>query len=240
MLTRWQGAGFSLSAECRGAGGTTGGDFYTIAVRGPGHIGVVIGDMCGRGAEGHAHLSRLLPKLHALALSGRSPSSLLTELNQAAALELPIDRFVTAAAFELDIRAAVLTVANAAHVPAIVRRARGRDVLVAGRASGIPLGIDRNTTYAEERFALNRGDVVVLMTDGLLEAVEPDLLTMGTLKGLLAGAYGGHREVHRLLLRKLDEGADSRVDDMTLLAMEAAPHPSWRSLERMERCAYLS
>jgi hypothetical protein len=46
--------------------------------------------------------------------------------------------------------------------------------------------------------------------------------------------------VHRLLLRKLDEGADSRVDDMTLLAMEAAPHPSWRSLERVERCAYLS
>jgi phosphoserine phosphatase RsbU/P len=225
MLTRWNHAGFHLSAERRGAGGTVGGgDFYTLAVRAPGHIGVVIGDACGRGADGEAQLSRILPKVHQLALSRASPAALLTELNRTAAADLPMDRFVTAAAFEFDIRAGILTVANAAHVPAIVRRARDRHVSVVGRASGTPLGIAERTTYLDERYELNRGDVIVLMTDGVLEAVESDLLSMSTLRRFLTEASEGAGRVHRFLLRKFEECTTGKpADDMTLIVLEAAP-----------------
>jgi serine phosphatase RsbU (regulator of sigma subunit) len=224
-LTRWNDAGFHVSAERRGEGGTTGGgDFYTLTVRRPGHIGVVIGDACGRGADGEAQLSRILPEVHRLALSGAPPAQLLTELNRAVAAELPPDRFVTAAAFEFDIRAGVLTVANAGHVPALVRRARGRSVSVLGRPSGMPLGIVAHTTYLEEYHALNRGDVVVLMTDGMLEAVEADLMSMSTLRRLLAEASEGAADVHRLLLRACDKSNQGKcADDMTLVALEATP-----------------
>ena len=213
-----------MSAERRGAGGTVGGgDFYTLAVRAPGHIGVVIGDACGRGADGEAQLSRILPKVHQLALSRASPAALLTELNRTVAADLPIDRFVTAAAFEFDIRAGVLTVANAAHVPAIVRRARDRHVSVIGRASGAPLGIAEGTTYLDERYELNRGDVIVLMTDGVLEAVESDLLSMSTLRRFLAEASEGAGRVHRFFLRKFEECTTGKpADDMTLIVLEAA------------------
>jgi sigma-B regulation protein RsbU (phosphoserine phosphatase) len=226
-VKRWDPAGFHVSAERRGAGGTAGGgDFYTLTVKGPGRIGVVIGDACGRGADGEAQLSRVFPKVHELAVSGASPAELLTELNRAVAADFPMDRFVTAAAFEFDIRAGVFTVANAAHVPPIVRRARGRHVSVVGRPSGMPLGIAARTTYLDERYELNRGDVIVLMTDGVLEAVESDLLSMSTLQRFLAEASDDAGHVLHFLLRKFEECTRGKhADDMTLIALEVASEP---------------
>jgi serine phosphatase RsbU (regulator of sigma subunit) len=198
----------------------------------------VIGDACGRGADGEAQLSRILPRIHELALSGASPAELLTELNRTVVAELPPDRFVTAAAFEFDIRARILTVANAAHVPAIIRRAHDRGVSAVGHATGMPLGIVQGTKYLEERYELNHGDVIVLMTDGVLEAIESDLLSMTTLKRLLAEASEGARGVHRLLLRKFEEcTTGTRADDMTLMALEATPQPRARRVSDFARAS---
>jgi len=209
-----------VSAERRGAGGAKGGDFYTLAVRAPGHVGVVIGDACGQGADGEAQLALILPRACELALSGLSPAKLLSELNRTVIAELALDRFVTAAAFELDAPRGVFTAANAGHVPALVRRV-GR-VSVVGRVSGPPLGFSENSSYTDEHHELSRGDVIVLMTDGLLEAVEADLMAMSTLRTLFAETREGACGVHRLLLRKFEEcSAGRRADDMTLVALEA-------------------
>lgn len=227
LLTPWDHAGFLVSAEHRGVGGTVGGgDFYTLAVRAPGHVGVVIGDACGRGTDGEEQLSKILPRVRELALSGASPAELLNALNRTVAAALSSDRFVTAAAFELDMRAGMLTVANAAHVPAIVRRARGRRTSVVGHASGMPLGIVESTRYVDERHELNPGDVIVLMTDGVLEAVEPELSSMSTLQRYVDEAAESADDVHQYLLRKFEEcTVGRRADDMTLMALEAKPRP---------------
>lgn len=240
MLTPWDGAGFHVAAERRGVGGTGGGDFYTLAVRAPGHVGVVIGDTCGRGSDGEAQLSLILPKIHELALSGLLPAALLFELNRIVGATLPADRFVTAAAFELDMRAGMLTVANAAHVPALVRARRGGEVAIVGQASGTPLGLWENTAYVDEHSELYEGDLIVLMTDGVLEALEPDLVAMSTLKRLLADTMDAPdappasrpsgsnraRTIHDALLRKFDDcTAGGRPDDMTLMVLQAIFEP---------------
>ncbi|HEX7669206.1 MAG TPA: PP2C family protein-serine/threonine phosphatase [Polyangiaceae bacterium] len=237
MLTSWDGAGFHVAAERRGVGGTGGGDFYTLAVRAPGHIGVVIGDTCGRGSDGEAQLSLILPKIHELALSGAPPAALLGELNRIVGATLPTDRFVTAAAFELDMRQGMLTVANAAHVPALLRARKGSDVAIVGQASGTPLGLWEDTLYVDEHSELYEGDLIVLMTDGVLEALEPDLVAMSTLKRLLdetmvapdASRPSGSnraRTVHEALLRKFDDcTAGGRPDDMTLMVLQAIFEP---------------
>jgi len=217
-------SGFHASVEQRAAGGTEGGDFYTLTSRSPGRIGVIIGDACGRGADGAAQLARVLPKLHELAHSGKGPGRLLSELNLTVLTELDQDRFVTAAALELDLNAGVLTVANAAHVPVMVRRARG--VSIVGRASGPPLGFSPETRYLEERHPLRPHDLVVLMTDGVLEAVETNLSTMSELRRLVSGARMDGREVHRLLLRTFEARTwGRRADDMTLLVLESISLP---------------
>jgi serine phosphatase RsbU (regulator of sigma subunit) len=94
-------------------------------------------------------------------------------------------------------------------------------VSIAGNASGPPLGIEPESVYQDEHYELRRGDVVVMMTDGLLEAVEKDLVSMQTLRAWLARAPGEATHVHRLLMRKLDECVARKfIDDVTLVTLE--------------------
>jgi serine phosphatase RsbU (regulator of sigma subunit) len=179
----------------------------------------VIGDACGRGQEGASLLPGVLARLEQLALVGARPSHFLHELNRHLVRELSGDRFVTGAAFEIDAQAGTLTNANAGHVPAVVRRAAG-GVAIVGRASGPPLGILAESSYFDETCRFNRGDVMVLMTDGLVEAVETDLTEMPTLTALVAQGTGDGSAVHGRLLSKLTAQRRRDPDDMTLLSLE--------------------
>ena len=107
-------------------------------------------------------LHALVPKLAQLLGSVGSPARTLSILNACAARVLPIDRFVTAAVLELDAEHHSLTIANAGHVPVLVR-SLGGTVACLGRASGPPLGVVANALYLDETTPLQRGDVVVLM-----------------------------------------------------------------------------
>jgi phosphoserine phosphatase RsbU/P len=221
----WELGAFRMLAECRCAGGGQGGDFYAFGLRGPNRLAVVIGDACGRGEEGASLLPNVLNRLAGLTDASVRPHQLLRDLNRRLAGELSSDRFVTGAAFEIDACRGVLTVANAGHVPAMVRRASGVVTLV-GHASGPPLGIFDDAEYFDDRCKLGRGDVVVLMTDGILEAIETDLTKMPQLTALLSETNGGSGAVHRSLLAHLQTRQGNwRGDDMTLLSLELLADP---------------
>jgi serine phosphatase RsbU (regulator of sigma subunit) len=139
---------------------------------------------------------------------------------------VPVDRVLTAVAVEFDLRAGVLTIANAAHVPPLIRRGVDGLVAIAGHASGPPLGLSHEAKYVDEHYELNQGDLVVLMTDGVLEAVEPDLLGMRMLTQLVSEASEGADAMHRSLLQRFEEcTTGKRADDMTLMVVEATPEP---------------
>jgi serine phosphatase RsbU (regulator of sigma subunit) len=216
---------FRIVAECHAADARRGGDFYYASLGQQGRLAVVIGDACGRGSEGARLLTHLLPAIHALVRPGSGPARLLAELNRRVAIGVPIDRFVTAAALEIDAAAGVMLVANAGHVPPLVRRARGGVSLI-GRASGPPLGLLRDAHYTEERVGIERGDMLVFMTDGVVEAVESDLVNMSHLRSTIARAPGGR--VHSSVGRLLADSA-SEADDRTLVSLELCPEP--RDLE---------
>jgi serine phosphatase RsbU (regulator of sigma subunit) len=212
--------GFRVAAECRPAEEVA-GDFYLVTSYSPGRIGVVIGDACGRGRQGAALLPDVLPRLRQLARAGARPGRLLTELNRTAVRVVPVDRFITAAALLLDSRVCTLTVANAGHVPVLIRSAQS-NVRIVGCASGPPLGVVPNAAYFEDCVPFRSGDVAVLMTDGVLETLETDLGCMSTLKRLLAAAPDGAGAIQRWLLTALDRRfRRDRPDDVTLLSVEA-------------------
>ena len=218
---RWKLGAFQLLAESRFGGAPLGGDFYAFELRHAKRLVIVIGDACGRGSEGARLLPSIVPRLEALSGSCK-PSQLLEQLNRRIAREMPSDRFVTGAAFDFDAEAETLTVANAGHVPAILRNARGT-VSVVGRASGPPLGVFGSCTYTDECHRIGKSDVVVFMTDGILEVVEADtgLADMPTLTALVANAPAGSRGVHRYLMDNVrGHSRARRADDMTLLSLE--------------------
>jgi serine phosphatase RsbU (regulator of sigma subunit) len=236
----WDVGPFRMLADCRSADGKLGGDFYAFQLREPKRLAVVIGDACGRGQEAANLLPGVLARLEQLALLGARPSHFLQELNRHLVHELSGDRFVTGAAFEIDAQTGTLTVANAGHVPAFVRRATG-GVAIIGRASGPPLGILPKSCYFDETYRFGSGDVMVLMTDGLVEAVETDLAEMPTLKALVAQGTGEGSAVHSRVLAQLTAQRRRDPDDMTLLSLElladVAAVSSRRSSERFVPCA---
>ena len=228
----WNLGGFQMLAEGRAADGES-GDFFAFRLSGPNRLAVVIGDVCGHGRDVAAHLHRVAERFERLAPLG--PGQFLMELNRELVDQLASDRFVTSAAFEVDGRALTLTVANAGHVPAIVRRANGA-VTIVGRASGPPLGILEHPRYCEESVTFDEGDVMLLMTDGIVEAVETDLTEMPKLLALTAQSVGSGCAIHRHVLGSLKGEKEVRdPDDMTLLSLELmGESPSVRSARYWE------
>lgn len=229
----WNADGFRVAAECRPAEELA-GDFYVVSPRGAGRLLVMIGDACGRGLDGAALLPGILPRARQLAASKLGPARLLTELNRVAAAVLPIDRFVTAATLEFDAELCTLTISNAGHVPALVRSAHS-NVRLVGREAGPPLGVIANASFSEECVPFAQGDSVVMMTDGVLEALEVDLLQMKRLSAMIAHAPADPRGLNQSILAALDRRMRGRrADDVTLVTVEMTRAASRRSthLER--------
>jgi serine phosphatase RsbU (regulator of sigma subunit) len=214
-----------------------GGDFYVVAPRKTGDTLVVVGDVCGRGVEAAAFAEKVGPYVRVLAQSALTACEFLNLANSVMARALPEDLFATAVCAILDARRGRACVANAGHVPPILRRADGTTALVA-RASGPPLGTLGQYRWSEEQVELGLGDVVVLMTDGVVEAIEQDLVEMPSLSAIVAGASDGIERLNRRILAEVDRKGP-RPDDLTLLSLELASNlrPRARPSSPIEACA---
>jgi len=199
-----------------------GGDFYDVVPAGAGRVTAVIGDVSGKGMAAALIMSRVSSDFRRLARTRLSPPALLGELNTAVAEQAPEDTFVTVACVHLDAARRRGVVANAGHVLPIVRQATGR-VRALGGGSGPPLGMVPGQTYAGAEFDLLPGDVVILMTDGVAESLDPgrNPLELGRLLELVAAAPHDGAEINRRILAEVDRSAGpARTDDVTLLALQ--------------------
>jgi serine phosphatase RsbU (regulator of sigma subunit) len=212
--------GLRIAAACQSAS-KLGGDFYLLHPHADGRTVVIIGDVCGRGAAAARWMSVLLPEIRQRldnAELSRAPARLLNELDRAAAAILPDDTFATAMCVVVDPLWREVVLANAGHVPALIKRGRGGAAIV-GRASGPPLGLLPGSTYRDEHVRLGADDMLVLMTDGLLEAVEDDLDSLHHLLAWLDRTTGNAEVIGKQLLGAVFD-ADNEGDDRTLLSIE--------------------
>ena len=146
-----------------------GGDFYSVKYLGDRTVSVTIGDVSGNGVSAALLMSRVTADVERAVAAGLSPAAVLAAVDERLEAGLG-EMFVTAACVRLDAGRRRLTVANAGHLPLLVRRASG-EVFTFGGASGMPLGTVR-CEYAEDELVLEPADIVLLVTDGLLEALD--------------------------------------------------------------------
>lgn len=179
-----------------GAGSEVGGDFYDVFADRDG-CWLVVGDVCGKGAEAAVITAFLRHTTAAYAREGGGPASVLARVNRAMLEQEFEGRFATAILARLEYTptgGVAATVAAAGHPPALVSRAGG-----AARefgAGGTLLGIFPDARIAESSTALGPGDTLALYTDGLAEAHAP--------KRLLTASE---------LMRALDEAAPETAQD---------------------------
>jgi serine phosphatase RsbU (regulator of sigma subunit) len=157
-----------------------GGDFYDFIRLPSDRIGVVVGDVSGKGVSAALYMARLTRDLRYFALAESDPGRVLGWMNKAVAEAGQEDIFVTMIYALIDISRREITLANAGHMPAVVRRegngnkASEGQVEVFDKTSGLPLGVLADTQYESESFELRPGDSVMFFTDGLVEAMSPE------------------------------------------------------------------
>src|SRR5918996_2523935 len=174
-----------------GQGNEVGGDFYDCFATGGGDWALVIGDVCGKGAEAASLTALARYTLRAAAQHTRRPRAVLLQLNEALLRAQLGYRFCTVLYASLTPREGRVTVglATGGHPLPLVLRAGG-EVEPAG-SPGSLLGILDDPDITEHEIELRLGDALVLVTDGVTEATPADRAAgPNRLTALLAGCAG--------------------------------------------------
>lgn len=159
-------AGYNLT--CRAVGG----DYYDFLPFTDGRLGLIVGDVCGKGMPAALMMSSLQARVQMLVASDPDPASAITALNRSLCGNFPLGSFITAFFGVLNPAAGKLEYANAGHnYPLIVRAGGGVDEL---RGSGMVLGLFQHNVYPLKEAGLEPGDLLVLFSDGVTEAARPD------------------------------------------------------------------
>ena len=163
-------AGVDLAGQavpCRAVGG----DYYDFLAYPDGKVGLVIADVAGKGMPAAMMMTGLQAKVQALAESAVEPEALVGRLNRSLCATYPDNRFVTLFYCVLDPRNGELTYCNAGHNPPLLLRP-GDDV-VRLEEGGPVLGVLPAARFLGERVRFEPGDVLLLYSDGVTEAVNP-------------------------------------------------------------------
>ena len=153
-----------------------GGDYYDFFDVGPRQLGVLVADVSGKGTSAALYMAELKGLMLALSQTQRSPRQLLIDVNRRLAAHLDNRSFITMTYAVVDLEHRTLTSARAGHPPLIVAANGASEVVM---SSGMVLGLrlpgagGRFEEVLEEHTrSIAPGDVIVLYTDGITEAMD--------------------------------------------------------------------
>lgn len=149
-----------------------GGDFYDIVKFSDGKVGVCIGDVVGKRISAALLMANLLASFRAFVSELVPPGVLVGKLNDVLCNNIAADKFITFWYCTIDVHRGTLSYAGAGHWPPILFRKSGEAISL--REGGTPLGIFPDQEYAIAGVKLESGDQLVLYTDGLTEAANPE------------------------------------------------------------------
>jgi len=182
------------------------GDFYKLLLRGDGSTcALFVADVSGKGVAASL-LTASLEALSALPLEGTDPPDRICE--QVGTLlfrRTPPEKYATAFLGILDPAAGDLRWTNAGHNPALLLRATGEAEWL--KSTGVPLGLLPGAKYREGGSTLEPGDALLIYTDGITEAVNPEDEEFGEER--LVDAAARHRH---LPLREMAAGLERDLD----------------------------
>jgi len=200
-----------------------GGDLFDFVKINSNLLGIVIGDVSGKGIPAALFMARLISDFRYYSHLAKKPAELLHMLNSALLKRSQQGMFVTLIYMVLNMQTGELTISNAGHLPLLWRRYESNHVQKLDRFSGIPLGILPSADFNELQIQLQSGDFVLLFTDGITEA-KNHLNEMFSLNRLLQVCQQPTQQPQVLIENivnqvKIFQGPISQHDDITLLAV---------------------
>jgi serine phosphatase RsbU (regulator of sigma subunit) len=189
-----------------------GGDFYDLFALEGGRVAAVIGDVCGKGVAAARHTVRLRYELRTLLEEGRPPGRVLAAFNRRVQAEFVTDEYATLLLLILDPATGVVRWSSAGHPPPLVTGATPRTLPFAG---SLPVGLFPDATYQTARFTLPPGRCVVLYTDGVVEARNPERQEFGTegLEAAVPAVAASAAAVAEVVLKQVLSHSGGHLDD---------------------------
>jgi sigma-B regulation protein RsbU (phosphoserine phosphatase) len=226
--------GLAVAALCVPAR-EVGGDYYDFFPLDETRIGMLIADVAGKGTSAALYMAELKGLVLSLSKIYHSPRQLLIQVNRIISDNLDSRSFITMTYVVIDVSCRTLTYSRAGHTPMIHlpmsnNGARREAVVLTPNGMVVGLQIDAGAARFEAlleelTIPLQIGDVVVLFTDGITEAMNPqsDLFGEERLRGLIE-EHGelSCEELRERILREVEAfvGEADPHDDMTMILMK--------------------
>ncbi len=225
--------GLTLAGACRPAQGV-GGDYYDVIELENGRLGLAIGDVSGKGISAALLMASLRACLRTMTrVSQMDLARLMQNMNQLVYESSAINRYATFFFAIYDPQARQLQYVNAGHNPPVLLRASANAGIqhIRLETGGPVVGLLPGIPYEQESLALEAGDLLLLYTDGISEAMTASDEEWGE-ERMIRAAEAARDESAERILRAIFEAADQftakapQHDDMTLLVMKLSSEPA--------------
>ncbi|MFA5116516.1 MAG: SpoIIE family protein phosphatase, partial [Candidatus Omnitrophota bacterium] len=206
-----------------------GGDYYDfVTPEDPNNpsVSIVIGDVSGKGVAAGLLMAMAKTAIHTLSQEETSPKQILLRTNQILVKHIGAQKFMTMLYFRYDTQTKTLTYSSAGHEHILIYRNNGKvESIISG---GFMLGMvpDISAFLEDKQISLNPGDKIILYTDGVTEARNPQEDLFGLEKLIELIQKYGSKPAEQLLNSIKEEvysyiGTREQYDDITLVVMEA-------------------
>jgi sigma-B regulation protein RsbU (phosphoserine phosphatase) len=201
---------------------TIGGDLYDFVDYGPGRMAIVLGDVSGKAAPAALFAALMSGIMHSAAQQRPEPAQMLAQLNAALQERMLDSQYVTMLFALWNDENRTLQVANSGAVQPIFCRSCDP---VSVRVEGFPLGMFPNVIYDELTVATQPEDVIVFISDGILDAenAEGEMYGQERLAGLLCNRREqAAQEIADAVLADVSrfQGEHDRFDDETIIVLK--------------------
>lgn len=223
--------GLSMAASSESAL-EVGGDYYDFVQLDGNRLGVIIGDVSGKGTSAAFYMAEMQGIFQSVSRLAKSPREFLKHANTALAYSLDRNVFISVVYGIIDVDREEFVLARAGHCPVALISQTGEARFI--RTQGLGLGLDRGELFeqslVEEVICLQPGDVFALYTDGVVESRDATGEEFGydrLLKTLGDNRHEDAPGIHEAILKDLRSFLKGREynDDMTLVIIK------WHGIE---------
>ena len=199
------------------------GDLYDFFPMENGKMCFVVGDVSGKGIAAGIFMAVTRTLIRATAVAGRSPLEILTKVNAQLAKENQASLFVTMILGIVDTQTGRMVYGQGGHNPPIRVPLKGKPTYEP--PGGMPLGVFDDAKFGERELVLEKGETLLVYTDGVTEAMNlaKDLFGEDRLeRAVEGGAVLSAEKLTERVVEKVEEfvGEAERSDDITLLAIQ--------------------
>lgn len=203
---------------------SVGGDYYDYVTLADDRLAFILGDVAGKGVPAALQMARVSSELQVYLELGFDAVDVVQRVNRRLVRRSESVSFVTMVLGMIDLSTHEISLVNAGHVRPLLRQPDGKVETIGDKESGLPLGVDPDFHYEATHFAMAVGDTLLIVSDGITEAMNAAKQTYGTgqLERMLSRVSGTANEMKDAIIDGVDNfvGGRAQSDDRCMICLQ--------------------